>query len=48
MAVTFFPEVWTGAQTVLLSWSSDLTSPTFRVFVDGELVSTQTGTNFPL
>ena len=40
--VTFNPPTSLGSGAYLITWSSDQVSPTYRVYLDGVLVSTQT------
>jgi hypothetical protein len=46
MAVTFSAPVVAGDGLWLVSWTSTETAPTYRVYLDGVLVSTQTAAQF--
>ncbi len=48
MAVTINEPVEITSTTWLLTWSSSLGSPTYRIYRDGVLVSTQTTTEYTL
>ena len=49
MAVTMAAPALIGSGVVLLSWSSDLGgTPTFRIYLDGELLTETTGTTYVL